>query len=94
MVQGSMPCDNVGSFKALRAGWAHLPKGVSADTRVANASIISVLRALNANRHWTVSPTYVFEDISQSFRNPESLACIEAHILIQNGPFSTDCSKR
>lgn len=54
MVQGTMPCDNVGSFRALRAGWSQLHKGVAADMRMANSTIIVVMRALNANRHWTV----------------------------------------
>lgn len=54
MVQGGMPCDNVGSFRALRAGWARLGKGVTADARVANSSVLVVLRALNAKKHWTV----------------------------------------
>eukprot|EP00892_Ulva_mutabilis_P010654 jgi/Ulvmu1/7961/UM004_0194.1 len=55
LVQGTMPCDNVGSFRALRAGWAHLGTGVAADARVANSSVLVVLRALNSKKHWTVT---------------------------------------
>lgn len=89
MVQGAMPCDNVGSFRALRAGWSQLHKGVAADMRMANSSIVVVMRALNANRHWTVRrkklqdpPPVVTNDSRQCKQQVMALFCRCCKLLV------------
>lgn len=54
MLQGGMPTDNSGSFKALQAVWSKMQSFALHDPRLTNTTIVVVMRALCANRHWSV----------------------------------------
>lgn len=54
MLQGGMPTDNCGTFKALKAVWSKLQSFTLHDPRLTNTTIIVVQRALSANLHWSV----------------------------------------
>jgi hypothetical protein len=55
LLQGGMPNDNVGSFRALQACWSKLQCFGVHDARLTNMTALIILRTLRANRHWTVS---------------------------------------
>lgn len=54
MLQGGMPTDNSGSFKALQAVWSKMQSFELHDPRLTSSTIVVVMRALSVNRHWSV----------------------------------------
>ena len=54
MLQGGMPADNSGSFKALQAAWSKMQSLSLNDPRLTNTTIMVVMRCLSSNRHWSV----------------------------------------
>jgi hypothetical protein len=57
LLQGGLPTDNSGSFKALQAVWSKMQSFNLHDPCLTNTTIVVVTRALSANRHWSVCTT-------------------------------------